>query len=307
MDTALILRMKYDSGEHMEDSEITSLLEKSETVAKLTKDYEENSFFNLFRLICLAEIPFIERLPYTQKVLDYVTGHLAVEEGFSYTGETDYIVPCYNAMLLEAYTRLGRADSREVKNALEWVKRYQVFGRNQITTWKHGGICRHGGCMNSVPCYIGIGKTVRALLTYAEYTDHSDSEVEALIKNGTSYMLSHNMYQRLSNRAPISPHITDIMFPQAYMLSLTDLAYIAGKAELWTDPGTLALRELIDGKACGETGWKIDYIYSHKGYKGFSSRRKVSDWVGYIFKSYTDNCGKNGTGVVQENNIWEDK
>lgn len=67
--------------------------------------------------------------------------------------------------------------------------------------------------MNATPCYIGIGKAVRALITYAEFVEHSDEKVESLIKDGTHYMLRHNMYQRLRNQAPISTHITDIMFP----------------------------------------------------------------------------------------------
>ena len=71
----------------------------------------------------------------------------------------NYIVPCYNAMLLEAFTRLGKADSQDVQNALGWIKEYQVFDRNQQTRWKYDGICKHGGCMKATPCYIGIGKT----------------------------------------------------------------------------------------------------------------------------------------------------
>lgn len=241
MDTALELRIKYDRNEEMEDQEISRMLAQSRVVQKLTRDYEETAFFNIFRLICLSEIPYGERLPYTQKVLSFVSDHLSLPEGFSYTGDVSYIVPCYNAMLLEAYTRLGMASSREVGNALDWIKQFQVFGRNQVTSWKHEGICRHGGCLGAVPCYIGIGKTVRALITYAEFTKHGDREVRHLIEKGIGYMLKHNMYQRLSDHAPISAHITDIMFPQAYMLSVTDLVYIAGKQRLWNDPRTGAL------------------------------------------------------------------
>lgn len=188
-------------------------------------------------------------------------------------------------MLLEAYTRLGRADSKEAKNALRWIKQYQVFDRNQTTAWKHDGICKHGGCMKATPCYIGIGKTVRALITYAEFTNHRDKEVETLIGKGTSYMLRHNLYQRLSNRAPISAHITDIMFPQAYMLSVTDLVYIAGACSLWADPGTQALKELLDSKTCGKWAWKIDYSYSHKGYRSFGTKQRASDWIGYLYRT----------------------
>lgn len=281
--------MKNDKGEAIPDKERDALLAQSKVVEKLTKDYEENAFFNLFRLVCLSEIPSAERLPYTQKVLAYVCDHLSFPEGFSYTGRVNDIVPCYNAMLLEAYIRLGKAASQEAQNALHWIKQYQVFDRNQRSAWEYDGICKHGGCMKAVPCYIGIGKTVRALITYADFTNHADNAVEVLIDKGVDYMLRHHLYQRLSNHAPISAHITDIMFPQAYMLTVTDLVYIAGKRHLWTDRRARTLKELLDSKACGPESWKIDYIYGHKGYKAFDRKKKPSEWINYLFCSGLSN------------------
>lgn len=289
IDTALLLRIRIESGEQPSDKEISDLLQQSRVVKKLIVDYEENPFFNLFRLICLSEIPYAECLPYTQKVMAYISDYMALSEGFSYTGEINDIVPCYNAMLLEAYTRLGKVASPEVQAALEWIKQYQVFSRNQSTKWKHNGIFKHGGCMNATPCYIGVGKTVRALITYNEFTNYADKEVETLIKKGTCYMLQHNMYQRLSNHAPISNHITNIMFPQAYMLTLTDLVYIAGKRQLWADTHTDYLKKMLERKACDKESWKIDYIYNNKGYKAFDSPLNSSDWIDYLFCSSLKN------------------
>lgn len=283
MDTALQLRKAYDQKQLLTVQEIEQLLSASSIVKKLTKDWMENPFFAIFRLLCLAEIPYAERLPYTQQLLNYVTEVIATEEGFSYTGKLEGIVPCYNVMLLEAYTRLGQAKSPEVQAALNWIKRYQVFERNQTTSWPHKGICKHGGCMRKTPCYIGIGKTVRGLLTYAEYTNHQDEEVEALIQQGTDYMLKHQLFQRLSNQQPISAHITDIMFPQAYMLSLTDLVYIDHGRKLWADERTQPLKKLLLEKETAPQQWKLDYIYGHKGYKAFETRRKASEWISYLF------------------------
>lgn len=283
MDSALKLRMYYEDSKELSDKEINILLEKSKIVQKLTEEYETSNFFNIFRIICLSEIPYTERLSYTQKIISYVSKNIATSFGFSYTGDISYIVPCYNALLLEAYTRLGLAESKEVQSALQWIKKYQVFDRSKKTGWQQDGIYKHGGCMGAIPCYIGIGKTVRALITYAEYTGHKDQEVNTLIDLGTSYMLKHNMFQRLSNQKPISKHITDIMFPQAYMLSLSDLVYIVDKQDLWQNKGTEKLKELLIRKSSVDGGWKADYIYSHKGYKAFETRRKDSEWLCYFF------------------------
>lgn len=283
MDTALQLRKAYDQNQILSDQEIDQLLTESLIVKKLTKDWVDNPFFAIFRLLCIAEIPYAQRLPYTQNLLDYVTQRIATQEGFSYTGTVEGIVPCYNVMLLEAYTRLGKAESPEAQAALNWVKEYQIFERNQTTSWPHKGICKHGGCMLKTPCYIGIGKTIRGLIVYAEYTGDQDEEVEALIKQGTDYMLKHHLFQRLSNQEPISAHITDIMFPQAYMLSLSDLIYIAHRRQLWGDERTQPLKDLLLEKQTAPQQWKLDYIYGHKGYKAFETRRKASEWISYLF------------------------
>lgn len=297
MDSALILRIKFDKGVPLSSQEIDTLLAQSKIVARLTKDYEETALFNLFRLLCLSEIPYAERLPYTQQVLAYISAHLAQPEGFSFTGRTQDIVPCYNALLLEAYARLGQVASVEVQNALHWIKQYQVFERNQSTTWKYDGISKHGGCMKATPCFIGIGKTVRALITYADFIKYTDWQVETLIDKGMAYLLQHNLYQRLSNQAPISAHITDIMFPQAYMLTITDLVYIVGKRRLWTDSRTQALQDLLADKAEPNGGWTIEYIYGHKGYKAFDSKRKTSEWIHYLFCSSLSNENDSINGI----------
>ncbi len=284
MDTALILRQKFDRSELVTEKEIDILLKQSQIVEKLLVDYEDKPLFNIFRLICLSEIPYVDRLSYTKKILSYVSKNLALPQGFSYTGKVNDIVPCYNAMLLEAYIKLGKEESKEVKNALNWIKQYQVFERNSSTSWKQNGICKHGGCMKSTPCYIGIGKTIRALITYAEYTNNVDKEVEDLIDKGTKYMLKHNMYLRLTSKRPISKNITSIMFPQAYMLTLTDLVYICGKRNLWEHKESHLLRELLVEKSYEESTWKIDYIYSHKGFKTFDGKRYPSEWINYLFQ-----------------------
>ncbi|CDX00012.1 Hypothetical protein DPCES_0125 [Desulfitobacterium hafniense] len=229
MDTALTLRVACEEGKCLENDQISSLLSQSALVRKLTTDFVDHPLFAVFRIMGLSEIPYMERLPYTQKMVDYINRNIATAQGFSCLGGMEEIVPCYNAMLLEAYCRLGLADSKEAQAALSWIEQYQLFERNQTTSWPHKGVCKHGGCLGKTPCYIGISKTVRALTTYSEFVKHENWNVEKLLVQGTGYMLRHKMFQRLSDGKPISSHITDIMFPQSYALSLTDLTYIVGK------------------------------------------------------------------------------
>ena len=281
MDSALVLRMKVDQNKEISDS--FDYLDHSDIIKNYAKMTKLKPLGKIFALIGLAEIPSAEKLPITQELLAFVNQNLSTSEGFSFTGKLEEIVPCYNAMLFEAYCRLGLGKSSEAQNALQWIKQYQVFDRQQKTTWPHKGICKFGGCMMRVPCYIGIGKTMRALLTYQEKVDPHDEKVNALIEQGVDYMLQHNLYQRLSTGHPISPHITESMFPQSYVLSLTDLMYIIEKSQYTTDPRAHDLLQLIHQKKTKTGGWKIDYIYKYAGYLPFENRRKDSEWITYLY------------------------
>ncbi|SBV96723.1 conserved hypothetical protein [uncultured Eubacteriales bacterium] len=283
MDTALILRIASEKNQHFASNEIASLLSQSALVGKLTADFVGHPLFAVFRIMGLSEIPYIERLPYTQKMIAYINQNIATAHGFSCLGGVEEIVPCYNAMLLEAYCRLGLATSKEAQAALSWIEQYQLLGRNQTTLWPYKGVCKHGGCLGKTPCYIGIGKTVRALTTYSECVKYENQNVEKLLIQGTDYMLRHKMFQKLSDGQPISAHITDIMFPQSYALSLTDLIYIVGKRRLTASEDSAALLRLLQEKQIEANQWKIDYLYSYKGYVCFESRRKASEWVSALF------------------------
>lgn len=287
MDCALEVRIKLDEGVAIDEPIV--YLDQSEIVKKYHELTDLKPLGRIFALVGLAEIPYAEHLQITQKLITYTNENLATSEGFAFTGKLTEIVPCYNALLLEAYCRLGLGKSSEAQNALNWIKHYQVFDRKQMTTWPHKGICKFGGCMKNVPCYIGIGKTLRALLTYQEKVDSTDDNVNEMIRRGVDYMLQHKMYRRLSNDQPISPHITESMFPQSYVLSLTDLVYILQKSHSSNDPRAKDLLRLIEEKRTKTGGWKADYIYKYAGYLPFENRRKDSDWLNYLYASIIKN------------------
>lgn len=92
----------------------------------------------MFHIMWLSEMPFAERLPYTQKLIGYIDQNVATEEGFSCLGGLKEIVPCYNAMLLEAYGRLSLTESRQAQAALRWIKQYRLWGRGSDIPGRSG-------------------------------------------------------------------------------------------------------------------------------------------------------------------------
>ncbi len=257
MDSALKLRLAFEQGEDLKTEIIDNLLKESKIIGKIFNVSNNTNLTRIFQLVGLAEIPYSDRLAKTQEIIKFIDKNLATDKGFSYTGQEDGIVPCYNAMLLESYVRLGLKDSKEVVNSLNWIKQFQLFRRNLTTSWKGKGISLHGGCLNAIPCYIGIGKCVRALITYDEFTNGRDKQVKEMIDVGVEYMLQHHMFLKLSENSPISRNITYNSFPQSYFLTLTDLVYILGKTNNTHDDRAEKIMELLNSKKVNVCEWKL--------------------------------------------------
>lgn len=231
MDAALKLRIAVDNRETIEEQGIISTLESSELMESLTADFKEKPLFAVWRIIALSEIPFAGRLDYTKNVIRYIEKHMVTPDGFTLTGKGSDLLPCYNAMLVEAFSKLGYAESKSVRHAVNWIKNYQPFERNISLTWNGKGVQKYGSCLKSMPCFIGIAKTVKALVAYNKAIQETERQVSELITKGMGYILKHELYQRLSTQTPINHHILDFAFPASYQLNiveLLELAYLTG-------------------------------------------------------------------------------
>ena len=286
MDSALKLKRAYDVGIILSEIEIDHMLASSELVQTLTAPLSYKSLSPIWRFIALAEIPYSFRLDYTQKLADYVDKIFATEVGFSLTGKPDDLLPCYNAMLIEAMSKLGQADRLSVKTAVKWIKNYQVFERNRDTTWLGSGIKKYGGCMKGTPCYIGIAKSVKALIYYNLNAEKFDHEVDALINIGTNYLLEHHLFQRLSDQKPITTHILDIAYPPSYHLNIVELLEIAYLTENMNDIRVTDALAEVNRKKTKNQDWRINSIYKADGYISFDRRGQKGEWVSYLLGKY---------------------
>lgn len=228
MDTALLLRQGIENGMSFSNEEVSNHLQSSKLVTKLTNEFKEKPLFAIWRLIALSEIPYTSTLKYTQNLIAWVVDNLFCEVGFSFTGVKEDIVPCYNAMIIEALSKLGEAESTLVQQAVQWIKDYQFFQRGGKTTWTGKGIYKYGGCLNSTPCFIGIAKTLKALIYYRNRSGlRNDVKLDTMIDEATNYIKQHHFCYRLSNGKPISKHILEPAFPASYVLSIVELLEIA--------------------------------------------------------------------------------
>lgn len=279
IDAALRLRELCDVGQPPPLLEAQRMLEASPLVQRLMEDFIPKPLFAVWRLLALAEIPFAGTLGYTAKVKRYVDARMRSGEGFTLTGQPGGLLPCYNAMLLEAYAKLGWQEEPAAMEALGWIKAYQVFERGGQTAWKGKGIQKHGGCMKAVPCYIGIAKTTKALAYWQQATGGSDTEAAALLDKGMEYLLRHRLYKRLRDGEPIYSHILDLAFPSSYQLNVVELLETAHRAGALHRPECADALGYVQSKRTKEGYWKINHVYKAEGYVPFDRRGSRAQWL----------------------------
>lgn len=280
MDAALQLKIDTDKGVKFSDTQILQILGKSELVRELALDFPERSLALVWRIICISEIPFSNLLDYTQKLIDKVYENLATPFGFSLSGNEKHFLPCYNAMIVSALCRLGRAKDKQVQNALKWINHYQPMKRGVEVNIPNFRFDRFGGCFNKIPCYIGLAKSVIALQTYQNITN--DFSYRSKLREGTEYMLQHRLFKRMSNDKPITPHILDISFPESYHLNTVELIRFADDAGILNDTRTHDLIDYLNSKKTKDANWKISFRYKADGYMVFDKGRGRNEWVTYV-------------------------
>ncbi len=140
--------------------------------------------------------------------------------------------------------------------------------------------------MQATPCYIGIAKSVKALLYYSFNCTALDNSVMDMINVGTDYLLRHNLFQRLSNKEPITKHILDIAYPQSYQLNIIELLDIVYMTKKMNDPHVKEAINFIKSKQITDNGWRINYIYKADGFISFDKRGAKGEWVTYLLDKY---------------------
>lgn len=279
MDTALQLKIDLDNGQMVSEKDAIHKLKQSPLVNRLTSDLIEKPLFYIWRIIALSEIPQARLLDYTQNLIDRVYEKLSTPFGFSLSGDEKMFLPCYNAMLVSAMCRLGRAEDTQVKNAAGWINTYQPMERGVQVAIPNFSFHRFGGCYHNTPCYIGLAKSVFALFNYQKAT--GDAERQKL-EQGIEYILNHQLVKRLSKDEPITHHILDISFPESYHLNIVELIRFAGEANLLNDSRTNKAVEFLRNTKSKDGGWKISYRYQADGYTVFDTGRKPGAWVSYV-------------------------
>ncbi|WP_323610471.1 hypothetical protein LLS04_04395 [Erysipelothrix enhydrae] len=282
MDKALELRIARDNNVEV-DYEL--YLAESKLVKSILKKSITNNYDYVWKILALSEIPFSSSLIETKDLIVTIKKKMFTEEGMSVLGSFEEIVPCYNAMIAEAFIKLGLWEDECVKVSIEWILKYQLFERGTTSKWSGSGVEKYGGCLKKTPCFIGVCKTLKTLLLYRNASKSQDSLLNKRIEEGISYFTKHNLYQRLSTKDPINKYMVQISFPQSYVLSPIDILETAFLAKLINT-------EIADSLICLLEKKKVDgffiteYNYTAKGFTAFDKKGKPALWSTYIINYF---------------------
>jgi hypothetical protein len=282
-DSSLKLRVLHDNGIKLSKEQAIAELKQSAIIKRLTSDIIEKPLFYVWRLIALSEIPYTIYLDYTQSLIERIYSKLSTLYGFSLSGNEKMFLPCYNAMLVSALSRLGRAEDLEVKNAVNWIIANQPMERGMEVAFPKLKFDKYGGCFHKTPCYIGLAKSVMALIEYRKATGNNEGNDK--IAQGVEYILKHQLYKRLKTGKPITGRILDISFPESYHLNIVELLRIVKEANHMVDERTKDAMAFILNQKHKDGGWKVSHRYKADGYLVFDQGSRPGEWVSYILNS----------------------
>lgn len=282
MDSALILKKKFESGEITDYGQALPYLEKSELVAKLLEDFDQQTPFLLNRLIELSEIPFTWSIGKVRQWTNKLADTSFSGESFSLTGESHYTLACYNAMITSTLIRLKHENSDPIEKGIEWIIKYQSVNRTTQTQWTGEGIGRYGGCMKKTPCYIGLVKSMIALTDYKKQNNCLvDNALEAKLSEGLEYILNQKVYKRLSSDLPVTPYIDKLTYPFTWKTNIIEILRLLKDNGLTTDARCKPAFDLLKAKQKKSGFWQINSMPRPKRWVSFDTPSKPALWLSH--------------------------
>ncbi len=290
-DTALELKERVQNQDNVADEEIQRYLAESKLIPKLLvpPKWPPTKFAGLrtylWRLTELSEIPYVERLDAIQDMLKILLKYSTNDEGFSLRGTSDGLTACHNSMITTVLIKLNYPDQSLIRKGIDWILKYQMMGRNQKSTWKGTDLyTKWGGCMKATPCFYGVVKATLALSEFSRKFGETLEKPEKTIlqkklEEGLNYILSHNLYQKLSNQQPIEDSIISTFYPFPYRTNLVELLHLMKQNNLLQDPRCNRAIELLRKKKRKDGYWQVDKTYMKSSWVEFDIPKHPGLWV----------------------------
>ncbi|UTW66328.1 hypothetical protein KFE94_17010 [bacterium SCSIO 12643] len=281
MDTALVLKKQFDQQQIITFDDAKAYLEQSVLFQQLLEEFDPTPLNLLHRLLELIEIPFSTQYRQVQEWRDQLVDLTFTGHGFSLTGQSDYILACYNGMITHVLMKLDYSDHKKIEAGIQWILKYQNVSRGAVCLWQGEGIQKYGGCMKSTPCYVGVVKSMQVLSEARKQEWFGSLDVRTKLSEGLEYILQHQVYLRQSNHQPITSYITRLTFPYTYKTNILEILTLLKENEKHDDERCIPALDFLRKKKKKQGYWVVNSIQHPKHWIAFDQTRQKGDWISY--------------------------
>jgi len=253
--------------------------------------YEGDRFYtdkykgSVWNLLLLAELYADKEDPSVKKACEYVLDQSQDREshGFSIQysprfqgGLPSMVIPCLTGNMVYSLNRLGFGSDQRVKNAIEWIVKYQRADDGLYRDEPDAKYLRLSECFGRHSCHMGVVKSLKALAEIPEAM--SSPEIKEKIQQLAEYLLSHHLYKKSHDLESMAkPGWLRFGFPLMYQTDILEILEIFMQLGI-RDPRMEAALEIVRNKADSGT-WILENSFNGKTTVAIETKGKPSKWI----------------------------
>jgi hypothetical protein len=135
--------------------------------------------------------------------------------------------------------------------------------------------------MKKTPCFYGVVKSMIALTEYKKRF-RSSVVIDAKLKQGLEYILTHKLFKRLSTNEPIENSIVKNFYPYSYKSNLIEILSLLKANDLYNHPNCKEAIELLIQKRHSDGFWRAEASQMKSVWIDFDAINKPGAWISYI-------------------------
>lgn len=211
---------------------------------------------------------------------DRESGGFSVHGNENNGGVHDQIIPCLTGNMIWPLIRFGFLEDPRVKNAIEWILKYQRHDDGIERIPKGWPYERYKNCWGKHTCHMGVVKNLKALAEIP--LDKNSDDIKDFIDKAAEYMLIHHIYKQSHNLdVAAKQEWTQFGFPLMWKIDALEVLDILTKIGIRDDRMKEAI-DLVVSKQNENGRWILDKTFNGRMQANIEQKGKESKWITLI-------------------------
>jgi len=192
-------------------------------------------------------------------------------------GDHNKVLPCLTGNIVWSFIRLGYLDDQRVKQAIDWITKYQRFDDATDKAPKGWPYDKKKTCFGKHSCHMGVVKALKALSEIPQ--QKRGNEVNSTIERGAEYMLAHHIFKRSHDPSQISKlEWLQFGFPTMVDTDVLEILDILSRLGI-NDERMKEAINLVISKQDSQGRWKLDTTFNGRMQVNIEEKYKPSKWI----------------------------